>query len=119
MSLDEGFGRGIVKSMAITTIKATYSLNTETARNLQWLAKCWGVAKSTALRRVIDDRLRQERSGSSPSGNTKLEALGWLQRHGLSKAKAMAWKAEIRAIRDSTDRHSSAKWKRTTSTQIS
>jgi hypothetical protein len=105
--------------MAITTIKATYSLNTETARNLQWLAKCWGVAKSAALRRVIDDRLQQERSGISPSGNSKLDALEWLQRNGISKAKAVAWKAEIRSGRESSDRHSSAKWKHTISTRTS
>lgn len=105
--------------MAITTVKATYSLNMETARNLQWLAKCWGVAKSAALRRVIDDRLRQERTGSYPAGNTKMEALSWLQRNGLSKTKAAAWKAELRATRESSDRHGSAKWKRTTSTQTS
>jgi hypothetical protein len=105
--------------MAIFTIKATYSLNTETARNLQWLAKCWGVAKSAALRRVIDERLRQERAGISPAGNSKLETLDWLQRNGLSKAKAAAWKAEIRSTRESSNRHGSAKWKRTTSTRIS
>jgi hypothetical protein len=105
--------------MAITTVKATYSLNTDTARNLQWLAKCWGVAKSAALRRVIDDRLHQERAGGSPAKNAKLETLDWLQRNGLSKTKAAAWKAEIRATRESSDSHGSAKWKRTTSTRIS
>lgn len=117
--LDACFIRGMVNSMAITKVKATYSLNIETARNLQWLAKCWGVAKSAALRRVIDDRLQQERSGSSPSGNTKLEALNWLQRKGLSKTKAVAWKAEVLASREASDHNSSAKWKHTISTRTS
>lgn len=49
------------------------------------------------------------------SGNTKLETLAWLQHNGLPKAKAAAWKTELRTTRESFHRHGSAKWKHTIS----
>ena len=108
-----------VEVMAITNIKATYSLTAETTRNLRLLAKFWGVAKSAALRRVIDERLHQERATLSAPGNAKLEAIDWLRKHRLSRVKAQEWKADVRISRENADRRSASKWKHTTSTRIS
>ena len=108
--------------MAITTtatVKATYSLNTQTAKNLHWLARSWGVAKSSALRRIIDERIKQERSATSFPASPKIEALQWLRQNGLGATKASAWRSEVATERVASDQKSSERWKRSTSTQIS
>ena len=83
--------------MAITTIKSTYSLDVETVRTLESLARRWDVSKSEVLRRAI----RAAAEEKSPRAKRKLEALRQLQasvkRRGVDLA---AWEREVRATRD-------------------
>ena len=61
--------------MAVTTIKSTYSLDVETVRTLESLARRWDVSKSEVLRRAI----RAAAEEKSPRAKRKLEALRQLQ----------------------------------------
>ncbi len=83
--------------MAVTTIKSTYSLDVETVRTLESLARRWNVSKSEVLRRAI----RAAAEEKSPRARRKLEALRQLKasvkRRGVDLA---AWEREIRATRD-------------------
>ena len=87
--------------MAITTIKSTYSLDVETVRTLESLARRWNVSKSEVLRRAIRTAAGEE----SPRARKKLEALRQLQasmkRRGVDLA---AWEREVRATRDASSR---------------
>ena len=82
--------------MAATSIKSTYSLDVETVRTLETLARRWNVSKSEVLRRAI----RAAAGEKSPRARKKLEALRQLQasvkRQGIDLA---AWEREIRAER--------------------
>ena len=62
--------------MAITTIKSTYSLDVETVRTLESLARRWSVSKSEALRRAIRSAAAGEKSQRA---RDKLAALDKLQ----------------------------------------
>ncbi len=53
MSLDSTKVGPYSCSMATTTIKSTYSLDVESVRTLETLAKRWRVSKSEVLRRAI------------------------------------------------------------------
>ena len=87
--------------MAITSIKATYSLDVETVRSLERLADMWSVPKSEALRRVI--RMAAERHAGVDSGTTNV--LDQLQRSlALNKDAADRWMAAARS-----ERHASAR----------
>ena len=83
--------------MAVTKIKSTYSLDVETVRTLESLARRWNVSKSEVLRRAI----RAAAGEQSPRAKAKLEALRQLQasvkRRGVDLA---AWEREVRATRD-------------------
>ena len=65
----------IFSSMAVTTIKSTYSLDAESVRILEDLARRWEVSKSEVLRRAI----RGAAATLSPGDTPALEALGRLQ----------------------------------------
>ena len=62
--------------MATTTVKSTYSLDVETVRALDTMARRWGVSKSEALRRAI----RSAKAGSNPDKSEAVAALDALQR---------------------------------------
>lgn len=80
--------------MAIPKIKATYSLDVETARELEEMARRWNTTKSGALRRVIKEAAASARP-------TRLQAFRALQRSlALTEEKAEAWNNEIRAERE-------------------
>lgn len=80
--------------MAIPKIKATYSLDVETTRELAELARRWSTTKSGALRRVINEAAASTRP-------TRLQAFRALQQSlALSEEKANIWIREIRAERD-------------------
>jgi hypothetical protein len=82
--------------MAILTVKSTYSLDLETVRALEELARRWGVSKSEALWRAIRSAAGEGLSEQSDA----LKALDELQRSlGLSSSKAGAWANQIRAER--------------------
>ena len=61
--------------MATATIKSTYSLDVESLRALEELARRWGVSTSEALRRAI----RSEASRQPVRGGDALAALDQLQ----------------------------------------
>lgn len=77
-------------------VKTTYSLDLETVRALEDLAKRWDVPKSEALRRAI--RAVSREASSKPSG--ALRALDELQKSlGLSLADVRRWQRAVSAER--------------------
>ena len=89
--------------MAVTTIKSTYSLDVETVRTLESLARRWNVSKSEVLRRAIRAAAEEgsPRAGElSPRAQRKLEAFRKLQaslkRRGVDFER---WEREVRAER--------------------
>jgi hypothetical protein len=82
--------------MATTSVKSTYSLDVETVRALEEMARRWGVSKSEALRRAI----RAAKHGSKPAKPDALAALGELQRSvKLDRRAASRWTERVRAER--------------------
>ena len=82
--------------MATITVKSTYSLDVETVRQLEELAKRWNTSKSGALRRAIQSAAKQVRSDH----NEALDALDRLQALlGLDRESAGAWADEVRQER--------------------
>jgi hypothetical protein len=87
--------------MASTTIKSTYSLDVETVRKLEVMARRWKVSKSEALRRAIHAAAK----GKMPPTGEALAALDKLQASvSLTPEASAAWE---RASRD--ERRASAK----------
>lgn len=88
--------------MATQTVKGTYSLDLETVRALEALARRWNVSKSEALRRVIQAGAARE---PREAGREALRALDDLQRSlGLAGGAAAAWSGRTRAERRRTSR---------------
>lgn len=87
--------------MAIPTIKSTYSLDPQTVRDLERLARKYGTSKSDVLRRAVQSLAAQETTPEAQS----LLALGELQKRiGLTAEKAEAWVAEVRGGRAEWER---------------
>ena len=87
--------------MAVTTIKSTYSLDVETVRTLESLARRWNVSKTEVLRRAIRAAAREE----GPRARERLAALDKLQ--ASMKARGVdfaAWERDVRATRDAYSR---------------
>jgi len=88
-------------SMAVPTVKTTYSLDLETVRMLEQMAKRWNVSKSAALRRAI----RLAASQPAPGLDVGLKALDELQSSlRLSAEKARRWEQRIRTERRAASR---------------
>lgn len=84
------------RGMATTTVKSTYSLDVETARTLEDMARRWGVSKSEALRRAI----RAAKPGANHAKPKALAALDSLQRSlKLDSRAATRWAKRTRAER--------------------
>jgi hypothetical protein len=82
--------------MAITTVKSTYSLDVETVRTLEALARRWGVSKSEALRRAI----RSVAAQTAPSGDQRLAALDSIQKGlKLTGTAASRWQRKVSSER--------------------
>ena len=82
--------------MATVSVKSTYSLDVETVRQLEGLAKQWNTSKSAALRRAIRSAAKQARSDD----NEALDALDCLQGLlALDRGSAGAWADEVRRER--------------------
>ncbi len=89
--------------MASTTIKSTYSLDVETVRSLERMARRWKVSKSEALRRAIRTVAEQ----NSPPEGDATAALDALQRSiDLSADAARRWGGQVRAERRASPRRS-------------
>jgi len=81
--------------MASSTIKSTFTMDPETRRLLDRLARGWGVSRSEALRRAI------RQTAGAESASSRLAALDLLQeRARLTPAKADQWTAEIDSERN-------------------
>ena len=85
--------------MAIITVKSTYSLDVETASQLESLAKYWNTSKSAALRRAIRSAAEQ----ALPEGGERLNALDRLQDLlALDRESASGWENQVRQGRRAT-----------------
>lgn len=82
--------------MAITSIKSTYSLDVESVRTLETLAKRWSVSKSEVLRRAI----RIAANEDVPTQNAALDALDRLQSSLRErKVDTAQWAKDVKAER--------------------
>ena len=82
--------------VATITVKSTYSLDAETARTLEDLAKRWNTSESGALQRAIQSAAKQVRSDHKEA----LDALDQLQTLlALNSESAQAWAEEVRQER--------------------
>jgi hypothetical protein len=87
--------------MATHTVKTTYSLDVETVRTLEDLARRWNVSKSEALRRAI----RTSSAQAPPVDVTPIQALDRVQRSlALTPLGAARWAAAARAERKESSR---------------
>jgi predicted transcriptional regulator len=88
--------------MATQTIKTTYSLDVETVRKLEQMARRWNVSKSEALRRAIRAAATE---GLPGEGREAIEALDELQRSlGLDAEEAVRWGRAARVERQASSR---------------
>ena len=79
------------------TVKSTYSLDVNTVRQLESLAKWWNTSKSAAVRRAIQTVAHQ----TLPRENPDLDALDRLQNLlALGQEDAAAWERDIRLERE-------------------
>jgi len=82
--------------MASTTIKSTYALDVETARELEAMAQRLNVSKSEALRRAIHAAAKDR----APAATSALEALDELQASlGLTAEASGEWEQATRRER--------------------
>ena len=88
--------------MPAASIKATYSLDPETIRSLDRIARRWDVSKSEALRRAIRGA---ESADAAASRSDAVAALDELQaRLSLDKGAAEGWSRAIRTERAALSR---------------
>jgi predicted transcriptional regulator len=84
--------------MASTSIKSTYSLDVQTVRQLEAMARRWNVSKSEALRRAIRTAAAQE-----PPEADALKALDDLQASlSLTDEAASEWLDQVSSERRAT-----------------
>jgi hypothetical protein len=87
--------------MATTTVKSTYSLDVESVRQLEVMARRWKVSKSEALRRAIRAAAEQQPS----AGRDALNALDRLQVSlKLTKDAATRWESSAKRERRASAR---------------
>ena len=91
----------ILWRMTGETIKATYSLDVETVRDLERMAKRLKISKSAALRRAI----RLAASSEPRAGEDQLSALEELQQSlDLAPEDLREWEEKNRKLRRSSSR---------------
>ena len=87
--------------MATPMVKTTYSLDVETIRTLDDLARRWNVSRSQALRRAI----RAAAGGEPSEVRSALEALDEAQRSlGLTPEAARRWEKQVKEERRASSR---------------
>ena len=87
--------------MATMPIKSTYSLDVESVRALEDLARRWNVSKSEALRRTIRSAARRQPA----TGGEALQALDSLQASVRSGRIDIArWERELKSERRAAGR---------------
>lgn len=88
--------------MPAASIKATYSLDPETVRALERMARRWDVSKSEALRRAIRGA---ESADAGPGRREAVAALDELQeRLSLDAGATARWSRAIRSERAALSR---------------
>lgn len=86
--------------MAIPKVKATYSLDVETVRALEAMARRLGVSRSEALRRAVMTAAKAQQDPER-----RLAALRRLRKRlALTPEKLEAWLRETRQLRRESDR---------------
>ena len=91
----------ILLVMAGEKVKATYSLDVETVRDLERMAKRLKISKSAALRRAI----RQAADSGPRAGEDQLSALDELQQSlDLAPEDLRDWEEKNRELRRSSSR---------------
>lgn len=89
------------ESMAVMTIKSTYSLDVGTVRTLEGLARRWNVSKSEALRRAI----RSEAERQPSPADASLQALRALQKSVAARGVDLeGWEHQANEIRSASFR---------------
>ncbi len=79
-------------------IKSTYSLDRDTVRKVERLARDWKVSESDVVKRLVAEAKSVEEKPVSEM--TPLEAFHALQEHlNLTPEKARKWEAESKRIR--------------------
>ncbi|MDZ7754711.1 MAG: ribbon-helix-helix protein, CopG family [Gammaproteobacteria bacterium] len=82
--------------MTASTIKSTYSLDPQTVRDLERLARRFGTSKSEVLRRAVQSLANRETQLESNG----LQALDELQKSvSLTTGRAEDWAAQVRRER--------------------
>jgi hypothetical protein len=96
-----------IAGMATPTIKSTYTLDLDTVRALEDMARRLGVSKSEALRRAVRSAAGKEQA----EGSAALQALDRLQKSlSLTSAKARMWARNVKKERRaSSSRQNSAR----------
>ncbi len=87
--------------MAIPTLKATFSLDLQSARALEALARRWKVSKSEALRRAIRGAMTAPAGGADEALRALALAQGSM---ALTAEAARAWQRRVRAERQASSR---------------
>lgn len=88
--------------MAITTIKSTYSLDLDSVRTLEALARRWDVSKSEVIRRALRIAVV---AGDDKGGTVALEALTRLQDTVRERGVDFAqWERDLRDERAAAGR---------------
>ena len=88
--------------MAVTTIKSTYSLDLDSVRTLEALARQWDVSKSEVIRRALRIALV---TGDKKGGAVALEALTRLQDTVRERCVDLAlWEQDLGAERAAAGR---------------
>ena len=91
----------ILSNMAGEKIKATYSLDVETVRDLERMARRLKISKSAALRQAI----RMAVASEPRAGEDQLSALGELQQSlDLAPEDLRDWEEKNRELRRSSSR---------------
>ncbi len=85
--------------MGVTLIKSTYSLDIESVRTLEALAKRWSVSKSEVLRRAIRIVASEDATTQSVALNALDRLQSSLRERKLDTAK---WAREVTAERRAT-----------------
>ncbi len=91
----------MIGSMAVMTIKSTYSLDVGTVRTLEGLARRWNVSKSEALRRAIRNEAERQPSRT----DARLRALRELQESVAARDVDLdVWERQAGEIRSASFR---------------
>ncbi len=86
--------------MSYRLTRTSMALDQDTILSLDWLAEKWGASKAAVIRRAVS--AARERAELEDNAPKPLAAFDWLQKEGgITVQEAEAFKAEVRAERES------------------